>query len=60
MDSLEEIDKDKKENNKKKYMINLENNKKISSPPPIMRQFAFQKSILDIKTINFIIDNFKK
>ena len=60
MESLEERDKNKKFDQKKNYIINLENNKKISYPPPIKRQLAFQKNILDIKTMNSVVQFLQK
>jgi hypothetical protein len=60
MESLEERDKNKKFDQKKNYIINLENNKKISCPPPIKRQLAFQKHILDIKTMNSVVQFLQK
>ena len=60
MESLEEKNEYKKEKTQNTYTIYLDNNKKLSCPPPIKRQYAFQKSILDIKTMNSIVQYLQK
>ena len=60
MNSLEERVKDKNISVNNKYNLNLEIDKSKARPPPIKRQLAFQKKILEINTMNSIVQYLQK